>query len=222
MVIGLTLLTIVTIYSGNVKLSIQTQRNLLGWINFTKMVNTNQTNTDVHSSNIYDRNTTAPQHQYSWRVLSKSPYTEVYSAYFDNRIEPQVKILGLQDHIQAEENPVDYYCLVRYGDGREECLNTPAAQNVTSIGRKNIMWAYTIICSTDNDESPSHVGLSTHKDCSYALVLPVAIKSPVMAKETFGVCFQTALHETLKPIVALVLRLSLKALRETEQWGHSG
>ena len=200
MVIGLTLLTIVTIYSGNVKLSIQSQRHLLGWINFTKMVDTNQTNTDVHSSNIYDRNTTAPQHQYSWRVLSKSPYTEVYSAYFDNRIEPQVKILGLKDHIQAEENPVDYYCLVKYGDGREECLNTPAAQtllNRPDERKSKILWAYTFVCSTDNDESPSHVGLSTHKDCSYALVLPVAIKSQALAKkQAIGVCVQTALYQT--------------------------
>ena len=192
-----TLLIIVSLYwnSGSAqRRTVSPQRHSTVRQDLSRMLEALTNNT----GHTFDETEIPPQHKYSWKVLSKSPYAEVYSAYFEYRREPQVKILGLQNRQQATENPVDYYCLVRYGHRREECLSTPATQTPLNQAdeKDNSLWAYAFICYSNYSEFPSHIGLSTNKDCSYALDLPVTIKYQVTARDNFRVCIQTALHQT--------------------------
>ena len=143
------------------------------------------------------------QKETGWKMVNRMSQTQIFSAYIDDRDKQlNVIIIGLQDHTQART--LHYYCVLKYPNETEVCLEEPATQTTINRGDEledKIVWGYSFTCKIGSStraivnqhsmEIPLFIGLSIDKSCTSSETswLPISAKS--IDNKDFGVCIET-------------------------------
>ena len=57
-------------------------------------------------------------------------HTEIFSAYYDDRENPSIVVLGLQNQANAGDDSVHFYCVFKYENNSNECVEEQAIIDV--------------------------------------------------------------------------------------------
>ena len=143
-----------------------------------------------------------------WRPVIRQ--TEIFSAYYDDRGNPSIVVLGLQNQKNVRDNLLQFYCLFKYENDTVECVEKPAVADVTNPWDENLdntFWPYSFTCSVHPHLLPVYVSLATDKECKYNVTswMPVSFEhlNSNTSTYTFGVCIETAIFNAV-PIASLI------------------
>ena len=145
-----------------------------------------------------------------WRPVIRQ--TEIFSAYYDDRGNPSIVVLGLQSGVIAKNDSIHFYCLFQYEYilyTTAKCVEEPAIVDIVNPWDENsdyTFWPYSFTCKVRPHLLPIYVSLTIDKECRHNVSswMPISFKQPRSSNlRTFGVCVETAIFNAV-PIASLI------------------
>ena len=141
-----------------------------------------------------------------WRPVARQ--TEIFSAYYDDRENPSIVVLGLQSQMNVKDNLLQFYCLYKYENESVECVEEPAIADIANPWDENLdktFWPYSFTCKVRPHLLPVYVSLTIDKKCRHGVSswMPVSYRQHSSNTSAFGVCIETAIFNAV-PIASLI------------------